>query len=62
MPDYLQSMFDFMHQAGHFQEYQDYEDYRAKKFGLQKKKEDFRATLSEKDRADYDFIFGPPDV
>lgn len=53
--DYLKSMFDAMKALGKLTEYKDYEDFKQKKYGAQK--EDFRETLKEDEKKEWDIMF-----
>lgn len=72
MSKYLKAMFDHLKGMGMFTEYKDFDDYNKRKFGVYTEKEkevsfeerakqnhkEFYEGLSEKDKEDYDAIFG----
>ena len=60
-PNYLELMFFQMKGLGMYSQYDTYQDFKIGK-GIQKppenKKEDFRETLTPKEKAEYDYVFG----
>jgi hypothetical protein len=60
-PNYLELMFLQMKGMGFYKEYETYQDYRIGKgidLAPSEKKEDFRETLTPKEREEYDYMFG----
>ena len=63
-PEYLKSMFEFCKNLGQFSQYENYEQYRQEKFGIDKKEtptdeyNTFLNEMGEKERSDYFEAFG----
>jgi hypothetical protein len=64
--EHLKNLFNFLKSRGYYSEYATFEEFEEKKLGIKKqsekeKQEDFKKwknTLSPKDRAEFEYIFG----
>lgn len=58
-PNPFQNLWEFMKQHGYFQKYDNYSQWRFKKFGEKESLEEWKEReLTEKERQDFDYIFG----
>lgn len=59
----LESMFEMMKGLGYYKEYETFEDYRKDKYGKnaftpEEKEKEFKSKMTDKERRDYEYVFG----
>jgi len=62
---HFENLFNFMREHGHFNEYEDYRQFRKERHGVdttseerQEKYDNWKSSLSEKDKQDFNEMFG----